>query len=304
MKIESMKAVVKSVNDSDQVAVKQALQMEVRKSIADALNVDFRNDFDVEKEYHDRVNYMKNYMKDRNLKSLVLGVSGGVDSLTAALICQSAVTDMRILTKDQSYNFIAVKLPYKEQKDAEFVEMSLETISPNIVIDLNIGDTVDAMMNSLEQDKTFVAKTDAEKDFIKGNVKARARMTAQYAVANTYQGTVIGTDHASEAVTGFFTKFGDGGCDVTPLTGLVKGQVRELAKYRGAPNELYEKVATADLEELAENKPDEDALGVSYDDIDKFLLCKDEISMTAFTNIATRYISTEHKRQQPANIYD
>lgn len=304
MKIQSIQSVVASVNESDKESVKKILKMEVRQSIADALKVDFRNEFSAEREYHIRAQYMMKYMRERNLKSLVLGVSGGVDSLTAALICQSAVTDMRILTKDQSYNFIAVKLPYKSQKDAEFVDMALEAIQPNLVVDLNIGDTVDAIMENLEKDDVFNAKTPEEKDFIKGNVKARARMTAQYAIANTYAGTVVGTDHAAEAVTGFFTKFGDGGCDVTPLTGLVKSQVRELAKYRKAPQELYEKVATADLEDLSVNKPDEEALGVSYDEIDAFLLCEEDISDKSFTNIANRYVATEHKRQQPANIYD
>lgn len=81
-------------------------------------------------------------------------------------------------------------------------------------------------------------------------------MVAQYAMANARNGLVIGTDHAAEAVMGFFTKFGDGACDLAPLSGLVKGQVRALASRLGAPESLVNKVPTADLEELQPGKPD------------------------------------------------
>src|SRR5699024_8932434 len=85
-------------------------------------------------------------------------------------------------------------------------------------------------------------------DFIKGNEKARERMKAQYAVAAATEGIVLGADHAAEALTGFYTKHGDGACDIAPLVGLNKRQGQEILKYLGAPEHLYKKIPTADLE--------------------------------------------------------
>src|SRR3546814_1546582 len=100
-------------------------------------------------------------------------------------------------------------------------------------------------------------------------------MIAQYAVAGAHRGLVVGTDHAAEALMGFFTKFGDGAADLTPLTGLNKRRVRALAQAMGAPDTLVMKVPTADLESLTPLKPDEDAFGVTYAEIDDFLEGKD-----------------------------
>jgi NAD+ synthase len=124
------------------------------------------------------------------------------------------------------------------------------------------------------------------------------RMVAQYTIANARKGLVIGTDHAAEAVMGFFTKFGDGACDLTPLAGLVKGQVRQLAAALGAPDQLVKKVPTADLEELTPGKPDEDAHGVAYRDIDAFLQ-GEHVSEEAARTIIDTYDKTAHKRALP-----
>ena len=108
-------------------------------------------------------------------------------------------------------------------------------------------------------------------DFVMGNIKARQRMIAQYAIAGAIDGLVVGTDQAAEALMGFFTKFGDGAADITPLTGLSKRRVRAMARLLGAPEDLVMKVPTADLESLAPLRPDEDAYGVTYEQIDDFL---------------------------------
>ncbi len=123
-------------------------------------------------------------------------------------------------------------------------------------------------------------------------------MIAQYAVAGAHNGLVVGTDQAAEAVSGFFTKFGDGAADVVPLTGLTKRRVRAIAAELGAPDGLVWKVPTADLETLDPGKPDEEALGVTYDEIDDFLEGK-PVSEAAFAAIVRRYELTEHKRQLP-----
>src|SRR5690606_34047939 len=106
------------------------------------------------------------------------------------------------------------------------------------------------------------------RDFTKGNVKARARMIAQYAIAGQHGHLVVGTDHAAEAVTGFFTKFGDGGADVLPLSGLTKRQGKQLLEALGAPERLYLKLPTADLLDERPGQTDETDLGISYAQID------------------------------------
>jgi NAD+ synthase len=135
-------------------------------------------------------------------------------------------------------------------------------------------------------------------DFVLGNIKARQRMIAQFALAGATDGLVIGTDQAAEALMGFFTKFGDGACDITPLTGLTKRQVRALAEAFGADASLVYKVPTADLESLAPLKPDGAAFGVSYDEIDDFLEGM-PISDSAAQTILKQYQATAHKRALP-----
>jgi NAD+ synthase len=109
---------------------------------------------------------------------------------------------------------------------------------------------------------------------------------------------VIGTDQAAEALMGFFTKFGDGAADVIPLSGLTKRRVRALAQVMGAPQELVMKVPTADLESLQPGRPDEDAFGVTYEEIDDFLEGK-PISAPAAEIIRRQWLATMHKRALP-----
>lgn len=137
-----------------------------------------------------------------------------------------------------------------------------------------------------------------QEDFVLGNIKARQRMIAQYAVAGARRGLVIGTDHAAEAVMGFFTKFGDGACDLAPLSGLTKGRVRELASHLGAPAELVRKIPTADLETLRPQLPDESAFGVGYDEIDAFLEGR-PVSESTMAIIERFYLAGRHKRTLP-----
>lgn len=273
------------------------IKLNIQKEVADELAVTPNRNLD--DEVIKRVDFIKRQLTESGLKTLVLGVSGGVDSLTAGLLCQKAVNELN--ENGVKYQFVAVKLPYKVQKDADFVELSLKTIKPNKIDSFNLGESVDAVRSGFENTFNNNEQTDAQKDFIIGNVKARMRMIAQYALAGMYNGLVVGTDHASEAVSGFFTKFGDGAFDFSPLSGLVKSEVVAIAKKLGAPDILCYKVPTADLEDLAVNKPDEDALGVSYADIDNYLLGK-PVSNKVFEIITERYNKTEHKRQLPRTV--
>ena len=144
---------------------------------------------------------------------------------------------------------------------------------------------------------------ESQQDFVHGNIKARQRMIAQYAVAAAHAGVVIGTDHAAESLMGFFTKFGDGGADVLPLYGLTKRRVRALAEALGANVEIYKKVPTADLETLTPMKPDEASYGISYEDIDDFLEGK-RVSDEVYATIYRFHDATHHKRALPITPYD
>lgn len=250
-------------------------------------------------EINSRVNFLKEYMKQHPfLKSYCLGISGGQDSTLAGKLAQLAIDELREETGNTDYKFIAIRLPYGVQNDEEDAQKALEFIQPDVSIVVNIKESVDALVNEL----TTHSKIDIS-DFNKGNIKARQRMVAQYAVAGQEKGAVIGTDHAAENLTGFFTKFGDGAADILPLFGLNKRQGKKLLKALSADKSLYEKVPTADLEE---NKPmisDEEALGVSYDAIDDYLEGK-EVSQKDQAVIESWYKKAEHKRHLPITLGD
>ncbi|WXL24367.1 ammonia-dependent NAD(+) synthetase [Ectopseudomonas mendocina] len=242
-----------------------------------------------------RKTFIKNCLKNAGLKVLVLGISGGVDSLTAGRLAQICVEELRAETGDDAYRFIAVRLPHGVQHDEHDAQASLRFIRADEESTVNIADSVLGLAKQVSDLDKLPA---ARRDFVLGNVKARIRMVAQFTIANANNGLVIGTDHAAEAVMGFFTKFGDGACDLAPLSGLVKNQVRAIAKHLGAPDDLVFKVPTADLEELRPGKPDEESHGVTYEEIDAFLHGK-PVSDEAYAIIVRTYDNSQHKRVMP-----
>ncbi|MDX1367814.1 ammonia-dependent NAD(+) synthetase [Pseudomonas sp.] len=265
--------------------------------IATALNVvpPFADETALLAEIERRKTFIKDCLRNAGLKVLVLGISGGVDSLTAGRLAQLSVEELRNETDDTAYRFIAVRLPHGTQHDEHDAQASLQFIRADEEDTVNIADSVYGLG---EQVSHLQKLTAARRDFVVGNIKARMRMVAQFAIANANNGLVIGTDHAAEAVMGFFTKFGDGACDLAPLSGLVKGQVRAIAKQLGAPENLVFKVPTADLEELRPGKPDEEAHGVSYAEIDAFLHGQ-PVRDEAYAIITRTYDNSRHKRELP-----
>ncbi len=265
--------------------------------IATALDVvpPFADETALIHEIERRKAFIKQCLRNAGLKVLVLGISGGVDSLTAGRLAQLSVEELRVETGDSAYRFIAVRLPHGTQHDEQDAQDSLRFIRADEEDTVNISGSVlglGAQVAHLQQ------LSDARRDFVTGNIKARIRMVAQFAIANANNGLVIGTDHAAEAVMGFFTKFGDGACDLAPLSGLVKGQVRAIARHLGAPEHLVMKTPTADLEELRPGKPDEEAHGVTYAEIDAFLHGQ-PVSEQAYASIVRTYDATRHKRELP-----
>jgi NAD+ synthase len=259
-------------------------------------------------EINRRVNFIKETLKTSGLRNLVLGISGGVDSSTCGRLAQLAVSELNveeIREEAQPYQFIAVRLPYGVQADEDDAQLALSFIKPTHSLTTNIADAADGIntetLNALEHAKILTAN-EGQIDFSKGNVKARSRMVMQYHIAGIVGALVLGTDHSAENITGFFTKWGDGACDLAPLFGLSKRQVRLLAEKLGAPDLLINKAPTADLEDLEPGKTDEDALGMSYDQLDDFLEGKPTTAKIQ-TLIINIYKKTQHKRLAIPTIY-
>lgn len=260
---------------------------------------------DPEFEIERRVAFIKKTLLASHAKNLILGISGGIDSALCGRLAQLAVDDLNSECEKQ-YQFIAVRLPYETQKDEEDAQASINFIEPSHKITINIKSGADGIHQEVIKglgDKNLLSDDTAIIDFAKGNLKARTRMAAQYEVAGLIGGIVLGTDHSAENITGFYTKWGDGACDLAPLFGLSKRQVRQLAATLGAPSILIEKAPTADLECLQPQKADETALGLSYDQIDDFLEGY-EVTEEVSEKLIGIYKKTQHKRLAIPTIYD
>jgi len=285
-----------------------------QQRIITALNVSAF--IDAKAEIEARVRFLCDYLQATGATGFVLGISGGQDSSLAGRLCQLAVERVRATGTrtgtaaagstsagtgtgtGTGARFLAVRLPYITQADEEDAQLALEFIRPDQSVTFNIHRAVDGITAEFAS-----ALDEPISDFTKGNVKARQRMIAQYAIAGQNGMLVVGTDHAAEAVTGFFTKFGDGGADILPLSGLSKRQGRALLQQLSAPARLYEKAPTADLLDNNPGQTDEANLGLSYETIDDFLEGKD-VSPEVAEAIEARYRLTEHKRQAPVTIAD
>jgi NAD+ synthase len=251
-------------------------------------------DFDAVFEIERRIRFLAQYVQHTGTQGLVLGISGGVDSTVAGRLCQLACERVRAEGGDAA--FVAIRLPYGIQKDEADANQALAAIAADEVYTVNIKDAVDGMWGACLA--AGISIPDERDDFVKGNVKARARMIAQYTVAGARNMLVVGTDQAAEAVVGFFTKYGDGAADLTPLYGLPKLRVRDIGRHLGIPQNVIEKVPTADLEEDKPLVPDEAALGVRYAVVDDYLQGGD-VDPADEATILAWYRRTGHKRALP-----
>ncbi len=252
---------------------------------------------DTDGEIRRSVDFLKSYLQTYPfIKALVLGISGGQDSTLTGKLCQQAINELRA-EGDNSRQFIAVRLPYGVQADEQDCQDAIAFIQPDRVLTVNIKGAVLASEQALREAGIELS------DFVRGNEKARERMKAQYSIAGMTHGVVVGTDHAAEAITGFFTKYGDGGTDINPIFRLNKRQGKQLLARLGCPEHLYKKLPTADLEDDRPSLPDEAALGVTYDNIDDYLEGKTLDEKTAKI-IEGWYLKTEHKRRTPITVFD
>ncbi len=246
-----------------------------------------------EHEATQRSEFLAQYLGQSGMNGFVLGISGGQDSLLAGMLAQRAISQRRDAGFDAAFH--AVMLPYGTQTDREDALLALETICPDYTHDLNIKPATDAFVQAFNESRERPIT-----DFNKGNVKARMRMIAQYALAGEHRLLVVGTDHAAEAVTGFFTKYGDGGADVLPLSGLTKRQGRQMLEHLGAPAHFMSKPPTADLLDGRPGQPDEAELALSYDILDDYLEGR-PVSAQDTASIEARYLMTAHKRALPVS---
>lgn len=268
----------------------QQLQQEIRT----ALEVVDPESFDAAREGERRIDFLARYLQETGLRGYVLGISGGVDSTAAGRLAQLAVERVREAGGDA--RFVGIRLPYREQKDEADARTAVEWIGADEILTVDIGPATDALWDELE--RAGIGGDQGAAHYHRGNVKARERMVAQFAVAGVRGMAVLGTDQAAEAVVGFYTKFGDGAADLVPLFGLPKRRVREICRWLGAPDSLVNKVPTADLESDRPMLADEEALGVTYEAIDDYLEGR-EVSEEDEATIVGWYRRTAHKRALP-----
>ncbi len=244
-----------------------------------------------------RVQFLSDYLARTGAKGFLLGISGGQDSTLAGRIAQLAVQKRR--DDGATAEFVAVRLPHGVQSDEDDAQLALKFIQPDETVTVDIEPATTAMSGAV----SAALGIDSLGDFNKGNVKARMRMIAQYAIAGERSLLVIGSDHAAENITGFFTKHGDGAADLIPLAGLTKRQGAALLKHLDADPRLWEKVPTADLEEDRPALPDEEALGITYAHIDDYLEGK-TIPADAQKRLEHLWRIGQHKRHLPPGPND
>ncbi|WP_127588159.1 ammonia-dependent NAD(+) synthetase [Paenibacillus koleovorans] len=246
---------------------------------------------DVQEEIRKRVDFLKKSVVDAHLSGLLIAISGGIDSAVAAGLCKTATDE---LTKETGREYITLGVfqPYGTQKDISDSYAVAEAFQLTHKVETNIEQSVDEIALEVEYGfKNLGIPRHVSKEG-KGNIMARTRMVVQYALAFDLRLLVVGTDHASEAITGFFTKYGDGAVDVTPLSTLNKRQVRQLASELGVPQSVLDKAPTAGL---WEGQTDEGELGITYEDNSDYLEGK-EIDPAAREKLERQYLRTEHKR--------
>jgi NAD+ synthase len=227
------------------------------------------------------VSWIREKVTSAGGKGVVLGLSGGVDSSVAAVLCQRAFPQ----------SMLGVIMPcYSPEEDIEHARLVAKKFSipaETVVLDA----AYDTLLKVLPDGKV---NPDANR-LAKGNIKARLRMLTLYYFANRLKYLVVGSGNRSELAVGYFTKYGDGGVDILPLGNLLKKQVTELAQHLGIPQPIIDKPPSAGL---WEGQTDELELGTGYDQIDLYL-ASGEVSAVLKKKLKARINASQHKRQPP-----
>ena len=221
--------------------------------------------------------FLKDYLEKAHCDKYVLGVSGGVDSSLVAAILKSAVGKERV-------HCLIMPIDSIKEDTEDGLTLVKDLDLPYDVIDNSEAFNAykkEFARNGIELDRSTL-----------GNLKARMRMATLYAVAQKEHGLVVGTDNADERCVGYYTKHGDGACDILPIAHLIKAEVVEAAKIYGVRDHLAERVPSAGL---YEGQTDETEMGVSYADLDAYILGK-EISEAAKNRIQHLERVSAHKK--------
>ena len=230
--------------------------------------------------------WIENYVNKSNSQGVIVGLSGGIDSAVVAALC------VKVLGRDK---VVGITLPcssnLEDKVDGELVAKSLGIQCSNI----DLTSTSETLLTALP-DSPFSS-------FIKGNMKARLRMTALYTIGSALGYLVVGTCNKSEIAIGYFTKYGDGGSDFEPIGEFYKSEVWEMAKELGIPDKIINRTPTAGL---WEGQTDEDEMGVSYSELEiilKAMLDGEELpenfDKTKIQKVARLVNQSEHKRTTP-----
>jgi NAD+ synthase len=227
------------------------------------------------------VSWIKDRVVTAGCQGTVLGLSGGIDSAVASVLCKRAFPD----------STLAVLLPcHSISQDEEHARLVTDKFSiPTRLI------VLDSVYDSLSELLPDEKRSPEAANLARLNLKVRLRMLTLYYLANQLRHLVVGSSNRSELAVGYFTKYGDGGVDILPLGNLVKAQVRDMARFLEIPRDIIEKPPSAGL---WPGQTDEAELGLSYDEIDRYLLtgeADDEVR----NKIESRIAAYGHKRQPP-----
>ena len=238
------------------------------------------------KEYLNTIEaFLKDYLEKTNMNTYVLGLSGGVDSSLTAVLCKNAVGKDRLM---------CIMMPIESNpKDLEDALALAKDMDLNYIV-------IDATETYRRCVKDFEASGVSLSRDTLSNLKVRIRMSILYAYGQEHKGLVVGTDNKDERFTGYFTKYGDGACDVLPIVHLLKGEVVEASKLLGISTYLAERVPSAGL---YEGQTDEGQLGVTYKELDAYLR-GEKVSEEAEKRILYLNRISAHKRDEIPNPID
>jgi len=235
----------------------------------------------IELKIEKTVEWIRDKVHEANAKGLIVGLSGGVDSSVVAVLIKKAFDE----------NSIGVIIPiHSRLSDQEDGEKIAKSIGLNYyIVDLSEEQTKirNKVLENLAEPINWQGAD--------SNLRARLRMSTLYTFANALNYLVVGTDNAAELLTGYFTKYGDGGVDILPLARLTKKEVYEWGKYLGLPASVLEKEPSAGL---WEGQTDEKEMGVTYNSIDDYIEGK-EIPKEDREIIERLSRISEHKRKSP-----
>ncbi|QNO15717.1 NAD(+) synthase [Alkalicella caledoniensis] len=233
------------------------------------------------KEIENRVTFLREYVEKAGANGIVLGISGGKDSAVEAALAKKAFPDT---------TFGVIMPCHSMPMDTEHGKILCESLGIQYTV-VDLSSTYDDLLNTIPV---------GINDLSKANIKPRLRMTTLYAIAQSQNALVLGTGNRTEIVLGYFTKHGDGACDINLISDLTVGQVFAMADALDIPKEIINKPPSAGL---WEGQTDEEELGLKYADVDNYILTG-EGSPEVIEKVERLYKTTEHKRNTFAKYRD